>query len=432
MRFRVDVEVQHVFNLNILNEQSLIPLGQDKKSRREQQSIQKSSITSKPQYFHINFQRCEIGLIINCKIKMTLEIQKKEASIDTIMTKSKKNNSSLKATLTIDDIVAKDIDTFLINPHSKWCSELLTEVAIREGVFTMDDKEALAEWLDTVDISNHVYPYASKSTLKIAALWINWLFKLDDHYDTGKEFGTDIERVRTLMEQVLSVVTTGEIPEDTPFWRLGKVLYGWIKEETSLMWQARFVSEVSQYLFRGSFLHMKHWKENTILTLEEFIPIREWDTAGMTCLVTAELCGDCVLPPSLYYDAGMERLRHLCTKHLGLLNDIFSYNGEINNNGSVWNCVHLIMFGEDVPLTLPQSVHLAVEIVNTSNLDFEQAAREVLADPYMSSFQDIIQRYIYVLQQWMVGHVKFCQHCARYSDPLDPTAIRPESLQYLK
>lgn len=332
---------------------------------------------------------------------------------------------------TLKNLKIRDIEKFKISPHGKWHVEDMTNLAFELGLIERDDIKAIQKYHGVVDLSVHTYAYAPAPILRVAGLWSTWLFYMDDQYDCDKETGTNIAYIQTLMENALEMVKSGNVPEDTSFWRYGQEFYrSFMALKPGAEVHSRLVAATAKYLFGGSIIQMKYWRDNYCPELNHFCHVRMWDSATIPCEIMVELCGNCVLPTSLFHDPRIEQLKTCWAKHIALLNDVYSYEKEVVEVGTSWNLIPVLQ--KNTKLTLPQAVDRAIRMVNSLAEDFEDIADELLKDPHQKSSVPLLSEYVYSMRQWMIGNIVFSNHTQRYSDPLHPEIKRPYSIPYLE
>ena len=329
---------------------------------------------------------------------------------------------SSKQLLTLQDVQVRELDDFQLSPDSRWLMEDMVDLALKIELFEPNDQHELRYFRGVVDMSVHTYSYAPRIPFRVATLWSTWLFYIDDQYDEKKEFGTNIQRVRDLMEDCVEMVKTGKMPEDTPFWRLGQEMYRAMMEiipSEEVHW--RMVEIVAKYFFYGAIEQMKYWRDGKVATRDEFEGRRLYDAAILPCGIMVELCGDCILPTSVFHDPRIDKLRELWGKQIALLNDVYSYDKEVIRVGTDWNLLRILMYHSTEPLSLEQAVDHSIRYINELASRFEELGEDIINDPCLESHRDLLKRYVYCLRQWMVGHIIHSNNTYRYSDPLDQT-----------
>ena len=335
--------------------------------------------------------------------------------------------------LTLKDAQVLDLDKFEYSPHSKWLMEDMMDLGIRIGLVDPSNLHSVRYFRGVVDLSVHTYWYAPRRAFRLATLWSTWLFYIDDQYDESKEFGTNIERVRQLMEDCLVLVKTGKAPEDSPFWRLGLAFYEAMDEllpSEEVHW--RMVEIVARYFFRGAIEQMKYWRDGVVPTFEEFEERRMYDSATLPCEIMVELCGDAVLPTSLFHDPRVDKLKSLWARQIALLNDIYSYDKEVLKVGTDWNLLRVYMHHSNPPLSLEEAIDKAIRYINSLSAEFEQVGHELIDEPTTKEYADVLERYVYAMRQWMVGHIVHSNDTYRYSDPLDTKPKKYKLPPYLR
>ncbi|MET7921862.1 germacradienol/geosmin synthase Cyc2 [Streptomyces avermitilis] len=124
------------------------------------------------------------------------------------------------------------------------------------------------------------------------------------------------------------------------------------------------------------------------------------------------------VPPEIYRSGPVRSLENAAVDYGMLINDVFSYQKEIEYEGEVHNAILVVQnfFGCDYPTALG----IINDLMTQRMRQFEHVAAHELPVLYedfklSQEVRDIMDGYVVELQNWMSGILKWHQDCHRYS-----------------
>jgi hypothetical protein len=304
------------------------------------------------------------------------------------------------------------------NPNSAEHERTLRSEAIELGLVSSDPAErSHRRSASFVMLDGYVYPDATLAGLEIGGAYNQWLHFLDDQYDDHAHVGQDPEGVQAIMERALGILESGELPSEpappTPFDQLTLRLRQRLTSYASPQWMARFLTNVRDYLLRGSLVALKRWSQARTPTVAEYLPVRLLDSAVLTVFDLMELINEAQLPPESYDHPHVRAMRQAAAYHIIFVNDLVSYHKEVVERGSVCNLVHVLQTEERIPLerALRRVKQCADEELARFLAAEDALAHEVLLTPRLV-------RYIDGLKAWIGGNVDFSIASPRFRWPI--------------
>ncbi|MET7854593.1 germacradienol/geosmin synthase Cyc2, partial [Streptomyces avermitilis] len=123
------------------------------------------------------------------------------------------------------------------------------------------------------------------------------------------------------------------------------------------------------------------------------------------------------VPPEIYRSGPVRSLENAAVDYGMLINDVFSYQKEIEYEGEVHNAILVVQnfFGCDYPTALG----IINDLMTQRMRQFEHVAAQELPVLYEDfklpqEVRDIMDGYVVELQNWMSGILKWHQDCHRY------------------
>ena len=309
------------------------------------------------------------------------------------------------------------------SPPSRYAEAI--EQLTRERVLAVNLLPRVAARLRRFDASQFglltafVYPGGEWERLQVCNDWHVWLFLFDDQVDEQREVCEQPERLREYVDACLRVLRGGPLrARATPLERFTQSLRLRMEALASERWLERFIRDVEDYLFRGTLLAARHWAAGTVPTLEAYIEQRAMDSGMYTAqdLMEFTVRGQ-ELSEELFELPLLQRMRHLCTRVVGLTNDLFSFEKEVLWHHNPNNFVHVLRVTHR--LGLEDAILGAIELVN-ADLDAFGACERALRDSGVTDPR--VLGYVEGMKAWIRGNVHWSMVTGRYSSPTSPFA----------
>lgn len=289
----------------------------------------------------------------------------------------------------------------------------------RPGSHVWDERRARN--IDLPLCSAGLDPDATPQELDLSSNWLTWGTYGDDLYPVIYGRTRDVagawaanERLRLFMP-----LDGGPVPEPSDAMERG----------LADLWErtAGPMDDASRRTFRKSVDDMLNswlWElsnqaQNRIPDPVDYIEMRRF-TFGAD--MTMRLCrlehGDRV-PAEVYRSGPVRSLENAAVDYATLLNDLFSYQKEIEYEGEVHNCVLVVQnfFGVDYPT----GVSMVHELMKGRMRQFQHVIEHELPIVYDdfalgAEAREILDTYVIELQNWMAGILNWHRNCVRYYD----------------
>lgn len=281
----------------------------------------------------------------------------------------------------------------------------------------LEHRTAMMRFEGVVLLDSYVYPYAKLEPLLAAGAFSQWLFFLDDQYDDHPDLGRDPSSVRAIMEHSFAVLSTGYLPSNpTAFDRFTVYLKRRLDTLSSDEWMRRFMSDIENYLFRGSLPAIEHWAQDETPTLDQYLTMRMYDSAVFAAIDIIEVAAGIELTDEIRNHPVISEMARLTVRHTAYTNDLFSYQKEVLWSGTPCNLVHVLMSSRGSSFE-----EAVLEVVKIANADVARFLElEANIPSWGPATDEAVRAYVMGMKTWMRGAVDFSFASLRYRAPDSP------------
>ncbi|MBK8266469.1 MAG: hypothetical protein IPK80_34725 [Nannocystis sp.] len=269
-------------------------------------------------------------------------------------------------------------------------------------------------------LTAYTHPDASADELALITEWYVWVFYLDDHFLETYKRSRDLSGALVYLNGLLAfmpmnlgdAVPEPRNPVEAGLWDL------WPRTVStmSLAWRTRFWD--SNYLLIRSFLwELTNLDQNSVPNPVDYIGMRRRTGGALWSADLVEHALGVEVPAAVVASRAMRVLKDTFTDGVHLLNDIFSYQREIEEEGEISNGV-LVM--QRFMGSTPQQAADLVNDLHTSRL--QQFENTLLTEvPLLQEDHDLdakawsdILSYVKGLQDWLGGNHAWHYRSPRY------------------
>ncbi|MET7621843.1 germacradienol/geosmin synthase [Streptomyces sp. NPDC005408] len=316
-----------------------------------------------------------------------------------------------------------------LSPHLAGARERNIEWARRMGILEPQPgrpgshvwDERRARNIDLPLCSAGLHPDATPEELDLSSNWLTWGTYGDDLYPVIYGRTRDLAGAWAANERLLLFMPLDGEPAPEPADAMERGLAD--------LWQrtAGPMDEASRRTFRrtvedmlASWLwELANQAQHRIPDPVDYIEMRRFTFgADMTMRLCRLSHGDRV-PAEIYRSGPVRSLENAAVDYAMLINDLFSYQKEIEYEGEVHNAVLVVQnfFGVDYP-TAVDMVH---ELMKGRMQQFQHVIKvelPVLYDDFELDVEarQILDGYVHELQDWMAGILNWHRDCVRYHD----------------
>jgi germacradienol/geosmin synthase len=317
------------------------------------------------------------------------------------------------------------------SPHLEAARRNLAEWADRMGLLRPQpgvpgsyiwDEHKLAAF-DLPLCAAGIHPDASPGELDISSGWLAWGTYADDYFPAVFGRARDLAGAKACNDRlpafmpVEGTATPSAIPANALERSLADL---WTRTAGRMEQQARRALRKAVEGMTSSWLwELTNQAQNRIPDPVDYIEMRRVTFGSEVTMSLSRLAHGRQVPPEIYRSGPMRSIENAANDYAFLVNDIFSYQKEIEFEGEIHNGVLVVrsFFGCDYPTALA-IVH---DLMNSRMRQFLYVAEKelpVLYDDFDLSpaARRILDGYVGELRNWVAGIYTWHQDCTRYEE----------------
>ncbi|MEV6168844.1 germacradienol/geosmin synthase Cyc2 [Streptomyces sp. NPDC051954] len=287
---------------------------------------------------------------------------------------------------------------------------------LQEGVWDEDKLRAY----DLALCSAGIDPDATPEALDLSAHWLAWGTYGDDYYPLVFGHRRDLAAARATTQRLSACMPVDG--EETPLVPVNAMERGlidlWARTTAEMTAeQRRSVKATVDVMTESWVWELSNQLQNRIPDPVDYLEMRR---ATFGADLTMSLCrmghGPAV-PPEVYRSGSVRSLENAAVDYACLLNDVFSYQKEIEYEGEIHNAILVVQnfFGCDYPAALGV-VH---DLMTQRMQQFQHVAAHELPVVYddfdlSDEARGVMQGYVADLQYWLSGILNWHREVDRY------------------
>ncbi|MFF3455145.1 germacradienol/geosmin synthase [Streptomyces sp. NPDC002730] len=266
-----------------------------------------------------------------------------------------------------------------------------------------------------------IHPEATPEELDLSSAWLTWGTYGDDLFPAGYGRSRDLAGARAANERLSLFMPVDGSPAPEPSSAMERGLDDlWQRTAGPMSAKDRRTFRASVEIMTASWLwELANQAQHRIPDPVDYIEMRR-HTFGAE--MTTRLCrirhGERV-PEEIYLSGPVRSLENAAMDQATLVNDLFSYQKEIEYEGEVHNAVLVVQnfFGVDYPT----GVSIVADLMNSRMRQFQHVAAHELPQLYDDrglddETREILDGYVHELENWMSGILTWHRCCRRYRE----------------
>jgi germacradienol/geosmin synthase len=306
-------------------------------------------------------------------------------------------------------------------PHLPGARQRLVEWSHRMGILQEGvwDEDRLAA-ADLALCSAGLDPDATEEALDLSAHWLAWGTYGDDYYPLVFGNRRDLAAARLTTERLAACmpVDSGEVPL-VPSNAMERALIDlWTRTTAEMTPEQRRTFRNAVNSMTESWLWELH---NQLLHRVpdpvDYLEMRRSTFGSDLTMAMCRMGHGPAVPPEVYRSGPVRSLENAAMDYACLLNDVFSYQKEIQYEGEVHNAILVVQnfFGCDYPAALT----VVQDLMNQRMQQFEHVIAHELPVVYddiqlSEEARDAMATYVTDLQNWMAGILNWHRSVDRY------------------
>ncbi|MGW0878192.1 germacradienol/geosmin synthase Cyc2 [Streptomyces sp. NPDC002671] len=286
---------------------------------------------------------------------------------------------------------------------------------LQEGVWD-EDKLAAA---DLALCSAGLDPDATPEALGLSAQWLAWGTYGDDYYPLVYGHRRDLAAARLTTERLSRCMPVEGEPPPAPANAMERGLIDlWARTTAGMSAEQRRTLKAAVDTMTESWVwELSNQLHNRVPDPVDYLEMRRSTFGSDLTLSLARMGQGPAIPPEVYRSGPVRSLENAAMDYACLLNDVFSYQKEIEYEGEIHNAILVVQnfFGVDYPAALAV-VH---DLMTQRMEQFEHViANElpVLYDDFALSAEarTAMAGYVADLQNWLAGILNWHRNVDRY------------------
>ncbi len=316
-----------------------------------------------------------------------------------------------------------------LSPHLRSARRNMVEWAHRMGILrpqpgvpgshVWDEHKLIA--FDFPLCAAGIHPKASRAELDLSAQWLAWRAYADDYYPAVFGRARDLAAARTCNERLSACMPTDPDAAPPPASALERSLSDlWSRTVRPMPVGARRGFRATVEDMTASWLwELANQAQHRIPDPVDYVEMRRRTFGAELTMSLSRLARGGELPPRIHRSGPMRSLTNSAADYACLLNDLYSYQKEIEFEGEVHNGVLVVQnfFNCDYPTGLG----IIQDLVNSRMRQFQHVAAHelpVLCDDFGlgRTARRALDDHVRELQDWMAGLLTWYRGCARYRE----------------
>ncbi|QFR98215.1 germacradienol/geosmin synthase [Streptomyces tsukubensis] len=287
---------------------------------------------------------------------------------------------------------------------------------LAEGVW--DERKLIA--YDLALCSAGIHPDASADQLDLTTGWLTWGTYGDDYYPVVFGRPLDLVAAKFCHDRLLTFMPLAGPAPSAPVNGLERGLDDlWQRTAGPMEPQARETFRTAvESMLKGWLWELDNQAQNRIPDPVDYMEMRRFTFGSDLTMSLSRIAHGNALPPEIYRSGPVRSLEASASDYACLLNDVFSYQKEIEYEGEVHNSVLVVQnfFGCDYPTALS----IVDDLMKSRMEQFRHVASNefpVLYDDFdlSSEARELLDGYVRELEVWMAGILIWHAECHRYA-----------------
>ncbi|TDC62847.1 terpene synthase family protein [Streptomyces hainanensis] len=268
-----------------------------------------------------------------------------------------------------------------------------------------------------------ISPDVGQEELDLATGWLVWGTYGDDYYPVAFGRTRNLAGARACTERLVALM-----PVDDPHTPPPPLLNA-LERGLADLWPrtAGGMAPAARRAFRASVVDMvESWSwelvnqaQNRIPEPVDYLEMRRKTFGAELTMSLCRLRHDRALPAEVYESGPLRSLENAAADYGALINDVFSYQKEVEFEGEVHNCVLVTQnfFGCDYPAAL----RIVDDLMRGRMSQFQHVAANelpVLCDDFEldEAARAVVGGYVVELGEWMAAVLNWHRECRRYRE----------------
>lgn len=321
--------------------------------------------------------------------------------------------------------------TTTLSPHLAGARHRLLAWAHRMGLFGPQPGVPLSDVWDEPAMVRYdlalcaagLHPDATPEQLDLEAAWLAWGTYADDYYPQVFGRTRDIAAAKACTARLSAFMpldAAAAVPEPVNAMERGLADL-WPRTAGPMTPDARRSFREAVDTMTASWLwEIDNQVLNRIPDPVDYIEMRRATFGSDLTMTLSRIGHDRQIPPEVYRTGTLRSLQNAAADYACLLNDVFSYQKEIEYEGEVHNGILVVQNFFDCDY--PTALHIVHDLMTSRMHEFQHVAAHelpVVCDDFDLSprAREALDGYVHELENWLAGILTWHRDCLRYTEP---------------
>ena len=312
-----------------------------------------------------------------------------------------------------------------LSPHLAASRDNTAAWARRVGIY--DDvpqvwDEARLRDIDLPLCAAGIHPDAGPEELDLTSAWLAWGTYADDYYPAVFGRTPDLAAAKVCTERLRAFMPLDAgAPELVPLNGIERGLSDlWTRTAGPMAPEARRAFRTAVESMTDSWLwELANQRENRVPDPVDYIEMRRRTFGSELTMSLSRLAHGRTVPPEVYRSRTVTAMENAAADYACLMNDVFSYQKEIQFEGEIHNCVLVVENFFDCDRE--QALHIVDDLMTSRMQQFQHLTEVELPSLYRdfdlsAEARRTLDGYAQELRNWMAGILVWHQRCFRYDE----------------
>ncbi|MFH9349158.1 germacradienol/geosmin synthase [Kitasatospora sp. NPDC017646] len=314
-----------------------------------------------------------------------------------------------------------------LSPHLDGARERVIEWAERVGLLAEQpgvpgsgiwDAESMRDY-DLPLCAAGIHPEATADQLDVASAWLAWGTWADDYYP--RIFGStrDLAGAKAANARLPLFMPLDGAPVPEPVNALERSLADiWERTVGPMTVEARSRLRESIEVMTASWIwELSNQIQNRVPDPVDYLEMRRSTFGSELTTLLARLGHGKTVPAEVYRHGSMRALENSAMDYACLMNDVFSYQKEVEYEGELHNAVLVVQNFFDCDY--PSALRIVDDLMHSRLDQFQHVARKELPVMYEDfelgvRAREMLGGYVEELENWLAGILNWHEGCRRY------------------
>ncbi|MEU5210357.1 family 2 encapsulin nanocompartment cargo protein terpene cyclase [Streptomyces sp. NPDC020742] len=318
-----------------------------------------------------------------------------------------------------------------LSPHLEGARRRVVEWAHRMGLLRPQPGVPLSDVWDEPAMVRHdlalcaagIHPDATPEQLDLTTAWLAWGTYADDYYPQVFGRPRDAAGARACTERLkLFMPLDPAHPVPEPATALERALADLWPRTTGAMTpeERRTFREAIDTMVASWLWEIDNQIQNRVPDPVDYIEMRRATFGSDLTMALSRIGHGRQVPPEVYRTGTLRSLENSAADFACLLNDVFSYQKEVEYEGEVHNGILVVQTFFDCDY--PAALAIVNDLMTSRMREFQHIAAEqlpVVCDDFQLSpeARGALDGYVRELENWLAGILTWHRGCLRYVEP---------------